>query len=157
MNIKKSYITTPEAISNPCPSGYLSYGMDCFQYVPTKATWSAADADCKSRKSFLATLANPFEQKYLFLMINDPKNSGSYSWTQAGWSVGIYTNWDNGKPTRPSGGGCVAANISGQCADTPCSQALPYVCKSTTGTPPATPPGPNGQYPGPGWISYGPK
>ncbi|XP_071126788.1 uncharacterized protein [Mytilus edulis] len=171
---KKIYITTPEAIPNPCPSGYLSYGLDCFQYVPTKATWSAADADCKSRKSFLATLSNPFEQNFLFLMINDPKvrpskssvwiglndvqlwNSGSYSWTQAGWSV-IYTNWGNGQPKRASGGGCVAANISGQWADTACSQALPYVCKSTTGTPPATPPGPNGQCPGPGWISYGPK
>jgi hypothetical protein len=66
-------ITTPEAIPNPCPAGYVSYGMDCFLYVSTKSTWQAADADCKRRKTFLATIANPFEQSFMFLMINDPK------------------------------------------------------------------------------------
>jgi fructose-1,6-bisphosphatase len=81
-------ITTPEAIPNPCPAGYVSYGMDCFLYVSTKSTWQAADADCKRRKTFLATINvvsfNPVHgkvysiQHYVIKFVSDLQQVSSF-------------------------------------------------------------------------------
>nr|XP_011422437.3 macrophage mannose receptor 1 isoform X2 [Crassostrea gigas] len=135
-----------------CPDGYTAYGPSCYRYFPPNAaapSWSTAQQVCKDNSAQLVEISSVYEDGFVqalvadsapngyWIGLADTTSSGTYTWSQAGWSV-TYTNWGAGEPTKGTGEGCVAIT-NNQWNDTLCNQQLGFVCQINHNTPPPTP------------------
>ncbi|KAK3106670.1 hypothetical protein FSP39_024902 [Pinctada imbricata] len=137
-----------------CPSGFVSWGTSCYQYITTSTTWSSANQMCQqsSLSATLAVINDVYEDAYIqslvgcptcsyWIGLGDQQTSGTYSWVK-NWPV-YFTNWGAGEPTRAAGEGCVAIT-NNVWNDTDCNSNMGFVCEINTVNPPPTTPPPLG-------------
>ncbi|CAL9682123.1 unnamed protein product [Knipowitschia caucasica] len=163
---KSSSIQPPPPTQSPCPSGYISWYLNCYKLVEEPATWDAAEKACGQTGGNLASIDMSYDQAFVAGVVLQGKadawiglrrkEDGSYTWTD-GWPV-FFTQWGPGEPSNIEGEGCVSMHASpffhGTWNDTKCSDAKPYVCKTSKESPPPTP-GPGSGKCLPGFMPYG--
>uniref|UniRef100_A0A8C6S6G1 C-type lectin domain-containing protein n=1 Tax=Neogobius melanostomus TaxID=47308 RepID=A0A8C6S6G1_9GOBI len=150
----------------PCPSGYISWYLNCYKLVEEAATWDAAQKACAQTGGNLASIDMSYDQAFVAGVVLQGKadawiglkrkDDGSYMWTD-GWPV-FFTQWGPGEPSNYAGEGCVSMHASpffhGTWNDTKCDDAKPYICKISKESPPPTPAPGSGKCL-PGFAPYG--
>lgn len=68
-------IPTAEPIPNLCDKsqGFKPFNSDCFLFVDQPMSWSSANAYCRQKGAYLATISDVFEQSFLYLLIHTRK------------------------------------------------------------------------------------
>uniref|UniRef100_A0A3B3Z7P3 C-type lectin domain-containing protein n=1 Tax=Periophthalmus magnuspinnatus TaxID=409849 RepID=A0A3B3Z7P3_9GOBI len=141
-------INPPPPTHSPCPSGYISWYLNCYKLVEEAATWDAAQTACAKAGGNLASIDMSYDQAFVAGVVLQGKadawiglkrkvQNGSYMWTD-GWPV-FFTQWGPGEPSNLEGEGCVSMHASyffhGTWNDTKCSDPKPYICKISKAIP----------------------
>ncbi|CAG5125361.1 unnamed protein product, partial [Candidula unifasciata] len=108
---------TAVTIQQPCPSGWLGYGSNCYNFFGTgmdKQTWAGAQSTCANQApgGSLATVADNATQAWLlktalssfptmktiWIGLNDRDSEGGYAWADN--SPFTYANWSPNEPNN---------------------------------------------------------
>ncbi|XP_037071056.1 CD209 antigen-like protein E [Pollicipes pollicipes] len=131
-----------------CPSGWTSWGTDCYRLFTRKVFYHDAMVSCANavsatstlvsihsadEQAFLQTFASGHE--YAWIGFNDLAQEGQFRWTDA--SVVNYTNWAPHQPDNLNDSDCVFLLPNGQWDDGECEHkpfhttpAKVFVCKT---------------------------
>ncbi|XP_077993133.1 macrophage mannose receptor 1-like [Glandiceps talaboti] len=172
----KQVLSPTTESAGDCGSGWYTQSHSCYRFVSNGATWSTAEAQCKSYGGSLMAINDNIEQSFVSSKLGS-FTGGSWYWigltdlSQAGqftWSDGdpvTYTNWDAGQPDN-SQGDCVGVSTgtnAGLWTATQCTDSMPYICEKTRlgfTKPPVTaayPTNPSDEGCAGGWLGYGSK
>ncbi|XP_051984586.1 ladderlectin-like [Xyrauchen texanus] len=130
-------------LCNNCPVGWAKYACRCFKFFSPLVTWIAAEKNCLTYGSNLASVHNHDEYIFIQNMIQRLTQSSTRTWL--GGNDAVSENswlWSNGKPMNyqlwllgePNNSGghehCIEMNVgeTRNWNDLNCFENRPYVC-----------------------------
>jgi len=100
-----SVFLTPSIVSI-CPSGWTTYGSNCFKFtISTSTTWQQCYDSCAALGASMLCITDAATNSWAFGMAGVsswigytdlPARQGNYAWVAG--CVSTYTNWDYGEP-----------------------------------------------------------
>merc|ERR1711860_349519 len=122
-----TFIITVVLVTCRCPNRWGLIDNDCVYFSPNALTWSAAEAECRSRGGYLATDDSAEKHKIITYVANlllshhdhsfwlgatDYAVEGQWRWLENGEDLsGLnVTHWDVGFPTNNKSLNCLGAH-----------------------------------------------
>merc|ERR1712212_1023039 len=128
-----------------CPMFWYSFNGRCFNYVPTRMSWSAAEDNCQSQDAHLASIHSDEEHDFIQALIQNFDPSQLHTWIGLNelyvegrwmWSDGSivnYIRWGGGQPDDGTDDTCIFTFSGNEMHDYPCSiDTFPSVCALRT-------------------------
>uniref|UniRef100_A0A803U068 Mannose receptor C-type 1 n=1 Tax=Anolis carolinensis TaxID=28377 RepID=A0A803U068_ANOCA len=142
-------------------SGYTRYGNSSYSLVSPKMSWDESRKRCKSEKSELASIVDPYVQSFLWLLVlkyNEPAWIGltsnltneKYKWISNRRLV--YTNWAAEEPKENIA--CVYLDLDGHWKTGTCDEKYFSICIIPTEFPEAPGVCPGSKEHHSPWISF---
>lgn len=132
-----------------CPSGWVGFSDNCYQWNSQKLTWSDAREFCNNHEADLVSIHSDLENNFISYQLSPKKQrfwigtqrkaTGSTEWLWTDGSSFDYENFCQGRPDNWLGNqDCLDIGYTwgSQCSrdtwdDQPCDHQLPFVCKLT--------------------------
>ncbi|XP_047433911.1 ladderlectin-like isoform X2 [Mugil cephalus] len=120
-----------------CPSGWVRYKGDCYQFVASSTSWTSAVANCARSGSSLASAHDLFDYSFL----QDLTTRAGYTtawmggfyfqtWRWLDQSPFSYSNWHS--QTSVSSRQCIYLNARAGWSNNVCTVSYPFICVKKT-------------------------
>ncbi|XP_047434163.1 CD209 antigen-like [Mugil cephalus] len=142
--VKESVEVSAKEVASPvqgrffsCPSGWIRYKGDCYQFVASSRSWTSAVTNCASSGASLASAHDVFD--YSFLQDLTRGSGYTTAWMGGfyfqGWrwldqSTFSYSNWysQNSATSYP----CIYLRTTGGWTNAVCTATYPFICMKKT-------------------------